>query len=73
MKIISNLYSDSIIRENVHCGRTKVEAIAENGHTLKLTELTLQAVTTSCVDAVPFSEASKKGNCKLFPNYCQLL
>jgi len=70
MKINSLLYCDSIIGKKVHCGRTKAEAIVENVLAPKSIELILDDLGIGNNAPIPFSiasDASNKGNHKLFP------
>jgi hypothetical protein len=70
IKINSKLYLDSIIGKKVHCGRTKVESIAENILAPKSIELRLEAMKAGTMNPVPFSlasDASNKEYYKLFP------
>jgi hypothetical protein len=70
LKINSKLYSDSIIGKKIHCGRTNAESIVENILEPKFIELCLEAMKAGTANPVPFSlasDASNKGNHKLFP------
>ncbi|XP_031329485.1 uncharacterized protein LOC116170636 [Photinus pyralis] len=70
IKLNSKLYRDSALAKKVHCGRTKAEAIVENCLAPKSIEDVLEDMQVNTDTSSPFSvlsDASNKGNQKLFP------
>lgn len=65
IKLIKNLFNDSKICQGVQCGRTKMEALAENILCPLSIEIHLKAINDRKFSIA--SDASNKGNVKLFP------
>ncbi|XP_050776316.1 uncharacterized protein LOC127032781 isoform X1 [Gopherus flavomarginatus] len=64
-KLYPSIFADSKIASKIHCGRRKAEALIENvlaPHSLKLAVQDIGSISFSIV-----TDASNKGNTKLFP------
>ena len=64
-KLLKELFSDSKIARGIHCGRTKLEAIATNILGPLSIKTHLKKINKKCFSIS--SDASNKGNIKLFP------
>lgn len=70
IKLNAKIYSDSKLSKQVHCGRTKSEAIVKNVLGPKSVEMIINDLKPANQNPVYFSiasDASNKGNQKLFP------
>ena len=64
-KLLKDLFNDSKIARHLHCGRTKMEAIATNILSPLSVKTHLKKINEKCFSIS--SDASNKGNVKLFP------
>ena len=65
IKLFKTLFKDSKICQNLKCGRTKMECLAENVLCPLSIEMHLKTIEDKCYSIA--SDASNKGNVKLFP------
>lgn len=70
IKLNSKMFNDSILSKEIHCGKTKAEAIVKNVLSPKSIEMVLNDIKPLNHDPIYFSiasDASNNGNRKLFP------